>query len=1435
MPRGRTHSPRRRSASPSVHVSGSGGRASGSGGSDRGLVIHRVVKEAGGAANYPLLTRTNYNDWSLLMKIKLQARCLWGAIDPGGVELHEDRMALDAICSAVPPEMISTLATKASAKEAWDCIRILRVGDDRIRKASAQKVRMEYESLVLRDGETVEDFAMRLTSTVNQLATLGDPEPADKVVEKYLRVARPRFTQLVLSIETLLDISTLSLEEVTGRLKAAEDAMPLPSSSSDNAGKLYLTEEEWLERHKKKEQEAKKNSGSPSNRGKRRGGKGRNGGGAGVGGAENTNSGAARREDKCRNCGKYGHWAKDCRSKPKRDEQAHVAQDDEPTLLLLTGGVITHAREQEHAPAPSAPTPSSDPIYLEEKKLFAALDDAAERDPGSWIVDSGASNHMTGCRTAFSDIDTGITGNVRLGDGSVVRIEGRGTVLFSCKNGEHRTLANTYLIPRLAANIISVGQLDETGFKVEAEDGVMRIWDEQRRLLARIHRNPGRLYVLDVELARPVCLTARIGDEAWKWHARFGHINFTALRKMAREQLVRGLPAVSQVDQLCEACLAGKHRRTPFPQQAQQRSLEPLQLLHGDLCGPISPPTPSGNRYFLLLVDDYSRFMWLSLLPSKDGAAAAIKRIQAAAERKSGKKLRALRTDRGGEFLVHHFADYCAELGVRRETTAPYSPQQNGVVERRNQSVVGTARSMLKAKGLPGMFWGEAVTTAVYLLNRSSSKSIGGKTPYELWNGSPPAVHHLRTFGCLAHVKTTTPNVKKLDDRSKPMIFVGYEPGSKAYRCYDPASRRVHISRDVAFDEEAQWRWDGETASELDFTIEYTTVYHPAVANAPRADSEQPELPTPPATSTSPCTPAATAGTTATSAEFATPPTIAADDLDADHDDAPLRFRRVDEILGPATPPGLAVREFDDELMMASAEEPASLAEAQQQDCWRQAMLDEMKSIEENGTWLLVDPPPRQRPIGLKWVFKTKKDAAGNITKHKARLVAKGYVQRQGIDYDEVFAPVARLESVRLLLAYAASEGWAVHHMDVKSAFLNGELKEEVYVAQPPGFVVDGKEQKVLRLVKALYGLRQAPRAWYTKLDASLLSLGFHRSASEHAVYMRGANARRLVVGVYVDDLVITGGNHSELDQFKKEMRETFQMSDLGLLRYYLGLEVSQTDEGITLSQGAYAKKILEAAGMVGCNPSQTPMEPRLKLSKLSTSPCVDATDYRKIVGSLRYLVNSRPDLAFSVGYVSRFMEKPTTEHLAAVKRVLRYVAGTINRGCSYRRKKGAVHLVGFSDSDLAGDVDTRKSTTGVFFFLGDNLITWQSQKQKVVALSSCEAEYIAATTAACQGVWLARLLAELKGEEADAVTLNVDNQSAIQLSKNPVFHDRSKHIETRYHYIRECIEEDRVKIEFVSTNDQLADILTKSLGRDRFNELCTRIGLVEVKGTCKV
>jgi hypothetical protein len=392
-----------------------------------------------------------------------------------------------------------------------------------------------------------------------------------------------------------------------------------------------------------------------------------------------------------------------------------------------------------------------------------------------------------------------------------------------------------------------------------------------------------------------------------------------------------------------------------------------------------------------------------------------------------------------------------------------------------------------------------------------------------------------------------------------------------------------------------------------------------------------------------------------------------------------------------------------------------------------------------------------------------------------------------------------------------------VHHLDVKSAFLNGDLTEEVYVSQPPGFVIDGMEGKVLRLNKALYGLRQAPWAWNAKLHSTLRSLGFTRSPSEHAVYVRGEASSRLLLGVYVDDLIVTGSSTPEIAKFKQEMMDRFKMSDLGLLAYYLGMEVTQRNSEITLCQSAYAAKLLEKAGMMDCTTSQVPMEPRLKLSKEISNPPVDVTLYRSIVGSLRYLVHSRPDIAYAVGYVSRFMEKPTTEHLSAVKSLLCYIAGTKNFGCVLRSSSEQLRLVGYSDSDHAGDQDDRKSTTGSLFFINGCPVTWQSVKQQAVALSSCEAEYMAATAMACQATWLRRLLGKLLNKEEETVKLYIDNQSAIQLIKNPVYHERSKHINTRFHYIRECVEDGKVAVEHIGTTNQLADILTKPLGRTRF------------------
>ncbi|KAI3818794.1 hypothetical protein L1987_12612 [Smallanthus sonchifolius] len=506
-------------------------------------------------------------------------------------------------------------------------------------------------------------------------------------------------------------------------------------------------------------------------------------------------------------------------------------------------------------------------------------------------------------------------------------------------------------------------------------------------------------------------------------------------------------------------------------------------------------------------------------------------------------------------------------------------------------------------------------------------------------------------------------------------------------------------------------------------------------------------------------------------------------------------------------------------------DEPVSYDEAAIKEDWVKAMKAELDSIVRNNTWTLTQLPPGNKAIGLKWVFKLKKDAKGNVTKHKARLIAKGYVQQKGVDFEDAFAPVARLETIRLLLAIAAKGNWLVHHLDVKSAFLNGELKEEVYVTQPVGFEVKGKERMVYHLQKALYGLRQVPRAWNARLDKSLKELGFSRCTHEQAVYKVHNPSFILIVGVYVDDLIVTGSSEERIHEFKKKMKSVFDMSDMGKLSYYLGIEVEQTRMGISMKQEAYAEKILKMAGMSKCNATTFPMTPKLQLTKDEDGEDADPTLYRKIIGSLRYLIHTRPDLSYSVGAVSRFMQSPKQSHFAAVKQILRYVRGTVGYGLKYNGG-GDDKLFGYSDSSYGTDVEDRRGTTGMAFYYSNNLITWSSQKQKTVALSSCEAEFMASTSAACQALWLRNLISDLMGEEAQVVKLFLDNEAAIALTKNPVFHGRSKHIDTKHHFIPECVERGQVCVEHVSGNLQKADILTKPLPRVKFAEMRSLVGM---------
>ncbi|GJU34268.1 ribonuclease H-like domain, reverse transcriptase, RNA-dependent DNA polymerase [Tanacetum coccineum] len=494
--------------------------------------------------------------------------------------------------------------------------------------------------------------------------------------------------------------------------------------------------------------------------------------------------------------------------------------------------------------------------------------------------------------------------------------------------------------------------------------------------------------------------------------------------------------------------------------------------------------------------------------------------------------------------------------------------------------------------------------------------------------------------------------------------------------------------------------------------------------------------------------------------------------------------------------------ENTEELLLAE-DEPKNYKEASSDQKWIEAMKVELDSINRNNTWELTTLPKGHKAIGLKWVFKTKKDANGNIIKHKARLVAKGYIQQHGIDFEEVFAPVARMETIRLLLAIAANNKWEVHHLDVKSAFLHGDLKEEVYVTQPEGFVKRQDNGKVYRLIKALYGLRQAPRAWNIKLDNTLKSLDFKKCALEQAIYTKTSKDSTLLIGVYVDDLIITGTPKKEIDKFKAQMEEKFEMSDLGLLAYYLGIEVTQTDGDISIRQSAYANKILKEAGMIDCNETLIPMDPGTKLTKVTEGTMVNSTEYRSLIGCLRYLLHTRPDLSYSIGLLSRFMQEPREQHMKAIRQVLRYVKGTKDYGITYKHN-GGNKIHGFSDSSYGVNTQEGKGTTGIIFYY--------------------------ATAAATQALWLKRLLSKLTHSQEEKVTIKVDNKSAIALIKNPVFHERSKHIDTKYHFIKECVEREDIQVEFVSGEYQKVDILTKALPKIKFLTMRQLIGLKDLR-----
>eukprot|EP00253_Pinus_taeda_P008999 PITA_08999 len=648
------------------------------------------------------------------------------------------------------------------------------------------------------------------------------------------------------------------------------------------------------------------------------------------------------------------------------------------------------------------------------------------------------------------------------------------------------------------------------------------------------------------------------------------------------------------------------------------------------------------------------------------------------------------------------------------------------------------ARSMLKAKHLPNDYWAEAVNCAAYILNRCPIKAVMNKVPEEAWSGRKQGVTHMKVFGFVAYAHIPDQLRRKLDNKGEKCIFIGYSEESKAYRLYIPSTKKFFVRRDVQFIE--QESWDGSIEKTMnvknclphDEDDEEVAEMHPQTETPTQGQQTTPLRRN---ESASPSTPQSESSSASSST--------------CTTNERCKKFRNLSDI-------------YDEGMnslfvLYCHVDDSIHFEDAIKDKKWIEAMDEEMNSIERNNTWELVELPKGKEVIGVKWVYKTKCNAEGKIERHKARLVVKGYKRQYGRDYEETFAPVARMEIVRAVPSIVAQNKWKVYQMDVTSTFLNGVLIEEVYIEQPLGYEKKGQEHKVCRLKKALYGRKQAPRAWYSRIDSCLLENEFAKCEGEPTVYIKEKDGKISIVVLYVGDVIFTRNDDYLIKNFKTVMKEEFEMTDMGLLRYFLGIEVDQNENRIFILQAKYVNEVLGRFNMQECKAAVTPTVMRLKLSKEDNNKDFDPSLYKSIVGSLMYLSATRADIMFAVSLIFKFMETAKEAHWHATKRILRYVKGAIS---------------------------------------------WASKKQPIVALSTAQAEYVAATTAACQGVWMRRMLRSLGQEQAKATVIFCDNSLAIALSKNLVFHKRTKHIDTRFHYIRELVNNGEIILQHCNTHE---------------------------------
>jgi len=756
------------------------------------------------------------------------------------------------------------------------------------------------------------------------------------------------------------------------------------------------------------------------------------------------------------------------------------------------------------------------------------------------------------------------------------------------------------------------------------------------------------------------------------------------------------------------------------------------------------------------------------------------------------------------------------------------------------------------------------------------------KSPCELLLGENKFAVPPRVFGCTCFVRDHRPSVTKLDPKAIKCIFIGYPSGQRGYKCWSPSDRRTFVSADVTF-----WESNPFYGEPTDLSILFETLDQRESATGQEGESAGPSS-SPAAISSNgqqqqpipvPVTTEAyndmrwpkvneeqnlrvysrrhradeqqqqgemqnvSSQGEDESSEGSSSESESGDTSGVSPSSLPIALRKGTR--AAATKP-IEKYGFEHDIsnyvsydalspsyrafvtLLQTVLIPSDWKVAKQDPKWCAAMREELEALRKNETWVLTDLPKGKKAVGCKWIYTVKQNPEGKIERYKARLVARGYTQTYGIDYDETFAPVAKMNTVRTLVSCAANFGWPLHQLDVKNAFLHGDLQEEVYMEVPPGMAAAGNgEGKVCRLKKALYGLKQSPRAWFDRFKRAVCGMGYGQCNGDHTVFYKHSNRKITILAVYVDDIIITGDDEAEIGRLKQCLSNTFEVKDLGQLRYFLGIEVARSSKGIVLSQRKYILDLLNNMGMIGCRAAATPIDQNHKITVDSGEP-VDRDRYQRLVGRLLYLCHTRPDIAFAVSVVSRYMHDPRSEHLEAVNRILRYLKGTPGKGLLFE-SNGHLVVDGYSDADWGSCLDDRRSTSGYCVFVGGNLVSWRSKKQPVVSKSTAEAEYRAMSQGLSEMLWVRNLLSELKLLREGPLHVWCDNRSAICIANNPVQHDRTKHIEIDRFFIKEKLDAGIIKIDHVSSGQQIADCLTKGLGARECSLACDKMGMIDI------